>query len=390
MFGSVRKSQGQIVNHDAHPSAVLTLALLRRGAQSGLGAERGNEGCIFSAEGLSFAALCVVKEVDGLLRSQAMRGGQSAEIAFCSEPPVGGSGSHMGIYDRDYVRRQGPSFLGSFTERGQVCKWLVGINVAFFIIQILPGGEWFTNALDLDAHRVLHGEIWRLLTYAFLHQPDAIFHILFNMLFLWWFGSDVEDLYGPREFLIFYLSACLAGGLLFFFTALTWLPGQPCIGASGGVLAVLTLCAIHYPRRTILLFFILPVPLWLFLIFAVALDAHAFLTQAQSGTAVAAHLGGVLFAGVYYRLHWRLSALLPQFQQWRRQLSRPRLRVYREEEERAPVPTPVAAAPPEDERLEEQMDAILEKISRVGKENLTDHERDVLLRASEIYRRRRH
>jgi membrane associated rhomboid family serine protease len=297
----------------------------------------------------------------------------------------------MGIYDRDYVRREGPSFLGSFAERGQVCRWLIGVNVAFFIVQVLPHGGGFTSALELDVGRVLHGEVWRLLTYAFLHKPDAIFHILFNMLFLWWFGSDVEELYGPREFLTFYLSACLAAGLLFFFTALTWLPDpRPCIGASGGVLAVLTLCAIHFPRRTILLFFILPVPLWLFLVFAVALDAHAFLSKTESGTAVAAHLGGVLFAGVYYRLHGRLSEWLPHWKQWRRQLFRPRLRVYREEEERMPVHTPVAAAPPQNERLEEQMDAILEKISRIGKENLTDSEREVLLRASEIYRRRRH
>ena len=50
----------------------------------------------------------------------------------------------------------------------------------------------------------------RLLSYAFLHDPGDIFHILFNMLFLWWFGSDVEDLYGPREFLSFYLTAALA------------------------------------------------------------------------------------------------------------------------------------------------------------------------------------
>jgi membrane associated rhomboid family serine protease len=300
----------------------------------------------------------------------------------------------MGIYDRDYVRRERPSFLGSFAERGKVCKWLIGVNVAFFLVQVLTRSEdggWFTAALQLDVQSVMHGEVWRLLTYAFLHDPNRIFHILFNMLFLWWFGSDVEDLYGPREFLTFYLSACLGAGLLFFFSALAWMHDlrMTCLGASGGVMAVLTLCAIHFPQRTILLFLILPVPLWLFLVFYLAIDAHDFLIQAQNGTAVAAHLGGALFAGVYYRLHWRLSELLPQLRQWRRQLSRPRLRVYHEEEDRTPVHVPAIVAPPEDERLEEQMDTILEKISRVGKENLTEKEREVLLRASEIFRRRR-
>ena len=64
----------------------------------------------------------------------------------------------MGIYDRDYVRREGPSFLGSFVERGRVCKWLVGINVVAFIVQMLtlPAGNagnslgWFTDAFQLD------------------------------------------------------------------------------------------------------------------------------------------------------------------------------------------------------------------------------------------------
>lgn len=328
----------------------------------------------------------------------------------------------MGIYDRDYVRREGITFLGSFSERGRVCKWLIGINVAAFIVQVLtkpPGMElgWFTNAFGLDVPNVLHGQIWRLLTYSFLHDPTTIWHILFNMLFLWWFGSDVEDLYGPREFLTFYLSACFVGGVLFFVSSLAWVPtALPCLGASGGVLAVLTLCAIHFPRRTILLFFILPIPLPLFLLIVLAGDAYVFLNRAESGTAVAAHLGGALFAGVYYRSHIRLFDWLPPvwdrgyWQSWRRRLFGPRLRLYVDENvkekwnapKRRPSSTAAesiyrpeegtqqsVSAPVADEHLEAKMDAILEKISRVGKENLTESEREFLLRASEIFRRRR-
>jgi membrane associated rhomboid family serine protease len=305
----------------------------------------------------------------------------------------------MGIYDRDYVRREGPSFLGTFTERGRVCRWLIGINVIAFIVQILTVSTGafseihFTEWFQLDVERVLHGQVWRLLTYAFLHDPNEILHIVFNMLFLWWFGSDVEDLYGPREFLVFYLLACFVGGLLFFLSSVAWmLDMTPCLGASAGVLAVMVLCAIHYPRRTLLLFFLIPVPLWLFVVFCVSADAFVFLNKAKNGTAVAAHLGGALFAGLYYRLHWRLVDWLPEFRQWRqwrRNLFRPRLRVYREEEPRTPVHVPAAAGRVDEEQLEAKMDAILEKISRVGKENLTEGERELLLRASEVFRRRR-
>jgi membrane associated rhomboid family serine protease len=321
----------------------------------------------------------------------------------------------MGIYDRDYVRREGPSFLGSFVERGRVCRWLIAINVAAFIVQILSRPTAaeavdldplksmgpFTAAFDLNVNAVLHGQVWRLLTHAFLHDPNRIFHILFNMLFLWWFGSDVEDLYGPREFLTFYLTSAVVGGLAFVGSSWAWTQNAPtasAYGASGAVTAVLVLCAIHYPRRTILLFFIVPVSIWLFVIFYLAQDAYAFLTKENNGVGVAAHLGGALFAFVYYQRHWRLSDWLPsdwhwlsRVRTWRRRLLRPRLRVYREEEVRTPVSVPANTTPslPDDEQLEAKMDAILEKISRVGKENLTENERQLLLRASEVFRRRR-
>jgi membrane associated rhomboid family serine protease len=340
----------------------------------------------------------------------------------------------MGFYDRDYVRREGSSFLGSFTERGRVCKWLVGINVVVYIVQVLtwPGGQelgWFTDAFTLDVQHVLHGQVWRLLSYAFLHDPGTIWHILINMLFLWWFGSDVEDLHGPHEFLAFYLGASLAAGLLFLFSSLVWTPGLlslPCLGASGSVIAVLTLCAFHYPHRTILLFFILPIPLPLFLVIFLAGDAYVFLNlnKYDSSTAVAAHLGGALFAAAYYLLHIRLLDWLPSrwdrqhlrglWQSWRRRLFGPRLKLYVDESakekwnasKRRPSTAaalshaergnegsertqPSVAVPVADEHLEAKMDAILEKISRVGKENLTESERAFLLHASEIFRRRR-
>src|SRR5262245_242580 len=102
----------------------------------------------------------------------------------------------MGIYDRDYYRKEGPSYLGSFIERGKVCKWLIVINVACFVFQILTMRQarpeelefvsrardsgWFTDWFLLDVNKVLHGEIWRLLTYAFLHSEYAWTHIIFN------------------------------------------------------------------------------------------------------------------------------------------------------------------------------------------------------------------
>src|SRR5262249_10051649 len=144
----------------------------------------------------------------------------------------------MGIYDREYYRKEGPSFLDSFTTRGQVCKWLVLVNIAVWVLQLLSRqrvpllGErflpaiWmegpFTSALILDAAKVFDGQVWRLVTYAFLHDPGVAsspggfyWHIIFNMWFLWLFGGYVEERYGSKEFLAFYLLAALAGGITY-------------------------------------------------------------------------------------------------------------------------------------------------------------------------------
>jgi membrane associated rhomboid family serine protease len=307
----------------------------------------------------------------------------------------------MGIYDREYIRRDGPRFLGSLGGHGQVCKWLILINVVIFVIQILDGpvdpntglGP-FSNLLMLKVDAVLNGQVWRLLTYAFLHDPHVLLHIVFNMLFLWWFGPDLESLYGPREFLAFYLGAALLGGIAFVLAHQIGVPGDQCLGASGAVTAALVLCACYYPNRTILVFFILPIPIWFFVLFQIVPDAYQFLVALRHGrqvgnTAVTVHLAGAAFAYVYYKRRWRLLDFWADFRSWQRQMSRPRLRVYREDKEPSRVPFASSASSAERDDMDARLDAVLEKVARSGRDSLTEDELQVLLRASEIYRRRR-
>src|SRR5262249_6293363 len=249
-----------------------------------------------------------------------------------------------------------------------------------------------TENLELRPSDVLHGQVWRVLTYAFLHSTSGLLHLVFNMLFLWWFGTDVEDIYGPREFLALYLIAAVLGGLAYIFSYLAGMGSNlPCVGASGAVMAVMVLCALHYPSRVILLFFLIPVPIWLFVVFEVAQDAFGFLTGNTGGTAVAVHLGGAAFGFVYYKMQWRMLNLLPDLRAWTRRLSRPRLRVYREEEPPVRTPAPVAASRElqTDEQLEAKLDAVLAKVARHGRGSLSESEQQILMRASEIYKKRR-
>jgi membrane associated rhomboid family serine protease len=306
----------------------------------------------------------------------------------------------MGFWDRDYSR-EGPSFLGTVSQRGKVCTWLVIINVVVYIIQLATtrrhegGASAFTDALVLNVGLVLHGEVWRLLTYAFLHSEGNVYHILFNMLFLWWFGRDVEDLYGPREFLAFYLVSAVGGGVAFCVAALLGLnratfEGIPvpleyvrCLGASAAVTAVLVLCACHFPSRIIYLFFLIPVPIWLFVVLEVAQDLFGLLGgRVSENVAFAGHVGGAACGGLYYL--WasnggRLLSLWPDWRSWQRNWNRPKLRVYHEEESEAPVAVPAGA---EEEQFEAKLDALLEKVKVSGMQSLTDSERGFLDRAS--------
>jgi membrane associated rhomboid family serine protease len=332
----------------------------------------------------------------------------------------------MGIYDREYYRRSGPSFLGSIATQGQVCKWLIGINVLLFVLQVISppyqakpprdddqeefvghdprarqaaDGDVVTHYLSLDVGGVLHGQVWRLVTYAFMHDTHSLWHIVFNMLFLWWFGKEVEDLYGSREFLAFYLVSAVLSGLAFVVAGLAgwtgggrppgleWIP--TCIGASGAVTAVMVLYALHYPTAVINIWFVFPIPIWVFVLFQVGKDLLTFLGGQPTGTAVSVHLGGAAFAFAYYKLHWRVLYLVPNLGQWRRQLTRPRLRVYREEQVSAETPVPVSGGPDVDEHLEAKVDAVLEKVARHGQASLTENERQILMRASEVYKKRR-
>lgn len=303
----------------------------------------------------------------------------------------------MGIHDREYYRREGPRYLDALTFKGQVCKWLILSNVAVFVLQIITqnaGSFSLTELLALEPQRVLGGEIWRLLTYAFLHDPHNIWHIVVNMWLLFMFGGDLEERFGNWEFLAFYLTAAVAGGLAFLGQALVGWQVQMhsvCLGASGAVMAVMILCALLYPNRTILLFFVLPVPIWILAVLYVLQDTLGLLGGSGENVAFGVHLAGAGFALLYQQANWRITNVWHSLQDWKVQRSRPRLRVYRgEDSSREPVA--VAAPPPQfdlDEHLEAKVDAVLEKVTRYGQASLTEDEKKILLRASEIYKKRR-
>ena len=240
--------------------------------------------------------------------------------------------------------------------------------------------EWF----ELDSQKVVYsGQVWRLLTHAFCHDRLSIWHILFNMLCLYWFGSTLESMYGPREFLRFYLAAAVFAGLAFVGLDVYTGSTSPGIGASGAVMAVMMLYTMHYPRETIRFCWFIPIEMRFVMLGYVLWDTHPVLLALAGqrmfdGIAHAAHLGGLAFGFMYHHFQWRLENLtdLIAWPRWRWK-RRPKLRL---------VTAPVSRPEPDAEM--NRVDELLQKIFELGQDSLTDEERAILENASARLRNR--
>ena len=298
----------------------------------------------------------------------------------------------MGVYDRDYYRNDPPggNLMGGVAP---VCKWLIVINVVVFVLQLLTldsrdGGV--TGWLFLSPDLVIgHWEIWRLVTYAFCHSPGDLLHLAGNMLFLWIMGSQVEPIYGQREFLRFYLTAALIAGLGFLGFGLVTGGHAPSLGASGAVMAVTMLCAMYYPSMKILFMFVIPIELrWLVPLYVV-FDMYPMLMQLGGGApldhiAHSAHLSGLLYGYLYKHFDLRYSRLLAGWS-WPRVKRLVRTSPLRKSDQVRLYKPPEELGATTD--LKARVDEILAKISAQGESSLTEREREILKEASQRYKR---
>lgn len=309
--------------------------------------------------------------------------------------------SRMGIYDREYYR-DGSGPWQWFAGPAPATRTLIALNVAIYLLQILfrlPLQEWLgaTSSGILREFR-----LYELVTASFLHSPRDVFHIIWNMLFLWWFGSELESLLGSREFTLFYLASAVLSTLGWaLIDAALGDSRSVMIGASGAVTAVAVVITLLFPNRKILLFFIFPMPLWAFLVLYLGNDAFALLAQIQgapgSGRAFAAHLTGAACGFLYKQsgirlqhLRWprfrpRLRVIVPD----RREPVRPRAVSSLHRPESARQSREPASSLLTQEQLDAQLDLVLAKIAREGRDALNEAERRVLDEASRRARQRR-
>lgn len=281
----------------------------------------------------------------------------------------------MGLSDRDYTRddeEYGYEFRGpARLSARSMTVTLIIINVAVYLADALFSvnhGLMLSLAVGPDT-LTKPWLWWQFLTAGFAHSPTQIFHLLGNMIGLFFFGRWVEERIGRMEFLRFYLLAIIAGNVLaavrtYFFDP-SW---GGVLGASGGVTAVIILFICFYPRERVFLF-AFPMPAWLLGAIIIASDVLGSLSTPPPNVPAVAHdvhLAGAVIGFAYWRLGWNFRYLMPTL--WRSSLrrwwNRPRLRVVEEE--------------PSYAELDAQAEALLDKVLKQGQESLTPRERKIL------------
>ncbi|MDH4202147.1 MAG: rhomboid family intramembrane serine protease [Phycisphaerae bacterium] len=271
----------------------------------------------------------------------------------------------MGIYDRDYVRpehEQHYAMGGGVRGIPPVVKWLLIINLTVYIIaKLVPDlGNYiyyYGSVLPESFFKML--QIWRLVTYQFLHDPSNIFHIVFNMMVLYFMGPFVERAWGSRAFLKFYLIAGAAGGVVYtFLVLLRILPAGIMMGASGAIYGVVAAIAVMFPRMKVLLYGIIPMTM-VWLVALIVIMSLLFIASGINAGGEVAHLTGLAVGFLYVKYK-------PWYTQWRMERQKGAW-IRKIEQER---------------NFHSEVDRILDKIKRDGIGSLNKREKEILQEAT--------
>ena len=256
--------------------------------------------------------------------------------------------------------------LGMHRVITPVVKKLIIANVVVFVIQILFSRMFhiylspYLGLVPKDVYTRF--TVWQIFSYLFLH--GSFFHILFNMFFLWMFGSELERYWGSREFLFYYFITGVGAGIFNIIMDLN--STIPIIGASGAIYGILTAFGMIFPNRLIYIYFIIPIRAKYFVIIIGIITFLSAYWTSNTGIAHFAHLGGIVIGFIYLKKNIRLKYII---ERWKRFRFNRRLRIIRDKQKKI-------------KDSKEQIDTILDKINEVGYENLTEEEKKILYRAS--------
>lgn len=228
-----------------------------------------------------------------------------------------------------YPRRR--SFFYGYFPPG--IKWLLIINTVVFLLWSLGGDAVRYNMrvwLALTVAMAVRGlYVWQLFTYMFVH--GGTWHLLFNMLALWMFGTQLERDWGTRRFLKYYFYCGIAAGVcVLIVNLLLHDEGTATLGASGAILGVLVAYGVCYPNQTVLMNFLFPIKAkYMVLIYAAIELLSTF--GPNTGVSTVAHLGGMAFGYLYLKgrlPHFAMPDVAGAYRQWKLQRAKKKFQVY--------------------------------------------------------------
>ncbi len=302
-----------------------------------------------------------------------------------------------------YYKQNPLDDLGRFFKSRAVLPRLIIINCAIWLaigimrvfsyllnIQDSNFTNYIVNYLALPANLGnLSAHPWTLVTYMFLHID--FFHLLFNMLWLFWFGKIFLEFLKARQLLLVYLLGGMSGGLLYVFFYNIFpvfeksLDLSVALGASASVMAIVTAISFYVPGYSINMLFLGRIRIFYIALFLFILDF--FMIRSENAGGHIAHIGGALFGLIYIVARrkgmnfsgvWNIS--------WFKRLFRP---IGRRKSKVDYNPGPANGRPLTDDEYNElkakkqkKIDEILDKISKSGYESLTREEKDLLFKSS--------
>jgi len=188
----------------------------------------------------------------------------------------------------------------NFTE---AIKILISLNALLFLFRYIAQSQFdLAQIFGLSSNNIWP-MIWQPLTYMFIHGD--FFHVLMNMFVLWMFGSELESIWGRREFLKFYFITGIGSGLIWLLFNLN--SNAVLIGASGAIYGILLAYGLMFPNRKVLIYFFFPVKVKYFVIFLGLMAFVSSLSYSGSNISHLTHLSGMMIGFIYLKSTWTLQ-----------------------------------------------------------------------------------
>ena len=319
-----------------------------------------------------------------------------------------------------------PGFFGGFSLFPPVIKLLLLSNVTIYIIFNLLLSGYSVGNVSFDViitkyfalnplKPVLFNETgqilqlsfypWQLVTYMFLH--GGFFHLLLNMLALWMFGAELENTWGQKRFLTYYMLCGVGAGVCNLLIAPLFTTVGPTVGASGAIYGILVAFGYLFPNRNIYIYGLIPVKAKYLVILYMLIELFSVAGGSNSGIAHMAHLGGGVIGLIYLLIFYKGSPM--KF--FDNKGFKDKFTSYTSSEKRSYTPPvysngtktkkeEVSDAKYRDiqvtdykkefetqEKLaQEKIDAILDKLSEGGYQSLSEEEKKVLFQESKKLR----